>query len=122
MVNVVGVLWWTLLVWQRLRLIASGSGQPADWLDLVEHSWFTHDNTVTFRGFVSLTLAQLLTPEQLTQVCWHATTQCERHVLELDAFGHVSHQWTYVVWHVVAPIASDGVHLLNWRSTARQMF
>ena len=89
-----------LLVWQVMAWIASGSGQPADWLDLVEDLRLTDQHAVDLGSLVALTLAQLLTPEQLTH---RLVTQCERHVLELDALGHVSHLWTYVVWHVVAP-------------------
>lgn len=85
-------LWSVCQVSQRER---------SEQLDLVEHLRLTDQHAVDLGCLVSLTLAQLLTPEQLTQVCWHAITgfitQCERHVLELDAFGHVSHQWTYVV-------------------------
>ena len=82
-------------------LSMAGNGVDCKWLwsvcqvsQLVEDLRFTHDNAVTLCGFVSLTLAQFLTPEQLTH---RLITQSERYVVQLDALGHVSHQWTYVV-------------------------
>ena len=84
-------LWSVCQVSQRER---------SEQLDLVEDLRLTDQHAVDLGCLVSLTLAQLLTPEQLTH---GLVTQSERHVVQLDAFGHVSHQWTYVVWHVVAP-------------------
>jgi len=84
-----------LLVWQVMAWIASGCGQcvrcHSSWNtsdELRESLRLTDQHPVDLGGFVSLTLAQLLTPEQLTH---RLVTQCERHVLELDALGHVSH-------------------------------
>ena len=77
-------------------------------LDLVEDLRLTHDDTVTLRGFVALTLAQLLTPDKMLH---RLLTQRERHVLKLDSFGHVSHgelvNHLFVDILSIAPIRAD---------------
>jgi len=67
---------------------------------------------------VALTLAQLLTPDEMLH---RLLTQRERHVLKLDAFGHVSHgelvNHLFVDILSIAPIRAD----VNGRWTAAQL-